>query len=268
LGALLGGVIEAGEIVDAARRTVKRLSLTQRQVIQTEKTRALASIAAGIAHEFNNLLAIIIAKTELVRDRVANGGVRNDLAFIGDTAWRAADTVRRLLAFASRGAQDMATVDLNTIAADVVTATQPLWKEGAEARGVRIEVMTDFTDVANVYGVTPDLREAVMNLMLNAIDAMPRGGRITIRTRKYGRTVSLSIIDTGEGMSREVQDRMFEPFFTTRSPERIGLGLSEVQGIVARHHGQIDAQSEVGRGTSMTLVLPEAPESRDESATT
>jgi signal transduction histidine kinase len=259
VAALLAAVIENAAAFEATQRAMQQLSAAQLQLIQTERARALAGVAGGIAHEFNNLLAIILGKTQLALERVDGGGIREDLTVIEETAWRAADTVRRLLAFvATRSDEGMTTIDLNALAQDVVTFTRALWKDDAEARGIRIEVATDFTEAASVHGIVTELREAITNLMLNAIDAMPRGGRITIRTRRRDHTVELAVGDTGEGMSAEVRGRMFDPFFTTRSPERVGLGLSVVHGIVGRHHGRIDVESEEGRGTSVTLVLPEA----------
>ena len=186
--------------------------------------------------------------------------MRDDLTVIEETAWRAADTVRRLLAFvATRGDEEMAPVDLNALTQDVVTFTRALWKDDAEARGVKIEVVLELADVVTVQGITTELREALTNVILNAIDAMARGGRITIRTCRRDPWVELTVSDTGDGMPRDVQSRIFDPFFTTRSPQRAGLGLSVVHGIIGRHRGRIEVRSEEGRGTTLTLVLPEAP---------
>jgi signal transduction histidine kinase/ActR/RegA family two-component response regulator len=266
VGALLAAVVENAAAFEGTQRAMQQLSAAQQQLIQTEKARALGGVAGGIAHEFNNLLAIILGKTQLALERADSAAVRDDLTVIEETAWRAADTVRRLLAFvATRSDEGMATVDLNALAHDVVTFTRPLWKDDAEARGIRIEVATDFADVTAVHGSATELREALTNLMLNAIDAMPRGGRITIRTRRRDHGVELAVTDTGEGMAAEVQSRVFDPFFTTRSPERAGLGLSVVHGIVGRHHGRIDVHSEEGRGTTVTLVLPEARASQEDA---
>ena len=102
------------------------------------------------------------------------------------------------------------------------------------------------------------LAAATLETVLNAIDAMPLGGRLVIQTRRRDQAVELSVRDTGEGMSADVRARIFDPFFTTRSPQRAGLGLSVVHGIVGRHQGRIDVQSEVGRGTTISLALPEA----------
>lgn len=260
LGALMAAAVENARAFEETRAALHQLSAAQEQLVQAEKARALADIAGGIAHEFNNLLAIILGKTQLALERTDSAGVREDLGVIEETAWRAADTVRRLLAFvATRGEEGMCPVDLNALTQDVVTFTRALWKDDAEARGIKIEVVTDLSEPATVSGMATELREALTNVLLNAIDAMPRGGRITIRTRRREHAVELSVSDTGDGMPSEVKSRIFDPFFTTRSPQRAGLGLSVVHGIVGRHRGRIEVRSEEGQGSTFTLFLPEAP---------
>jgi signal transduction histidine kinase len=259
VGALMAAAVENARAFEETRAALQQLSAAQEQLIQAEKARALAEVAGGIAHEFNNLLAIILGKTQLALERTDSNGVREDLTVVEETAWRAADTVRRLLAFvATRGDEGMCPVDLNALVQDVVTFTRALWKDDAEAHGIKIEVVMELAEAVMVHGITTELREAFTNIILNAIDAMPRGGRITIRTRRRDRMVELSVGDTGEGMSLDVRSRIFDPFFTTRSPQRAGLGLSVVQGIVGRHHGRIDVHSEEGQGTTVTLLLEES----------
>jgi len=259
VGAMMAGAVENARAFEETHAALRQLSAAQEQLIQAEKARALSDIAGGIAHEFNNLLAIILGKTQLALERTESNGVREDLGVIEETAWRAADTVRRLLAFVATPAEEgMAPVDLNALAQDVVTFTRALWKNDAEARGVKIEVVTDLAESAMVHGIATELREALTNVILNAIDAMPRGGRIAIRTLRREQAVELMVSDTGEGMSTEVQSRIFDPFFTTRSPQRAGLGLSVVHGIIGRHHGRIEVQSQAGHGATFTLGLPEA----------
>jgi signal transduction histidine kinase/ActR/RegA family two-component response regulator len=259
VGALMAAAVENARAFEETRAALQQLSAAQEQLIQAEKARALADVAGGIAHEFNNLLAIILGKTQLALERTDSNGVREDLTVVEETAWRAADTVRRLLAFvATRGDEGMCPVDLNALVQDVVTFTRALWKDDAEAHGIKIEAVMDLAEAVMVHGIATELREALTNIILNAIDAMPRGGRIAIRTRRRDRMVELSVSDTGEGMPPDVQSRIFDPFFTTRSPQRAGLGLSVVHGIVGRHHGRIDVHSEEGQGTTVTLLLQES----------
>jgi CheY-like chemotaxis protein/anti-sigma regulatory factor (Ser/Thr protein kinase) len=152
----------------------------------------------------------------------------------------------------------MTAVDLNALVEDVLTFTRPLWKDEAEARDVRIDVAAELGPEAVVHGNASELQEALTNLVINAVDAMPRGGRITVGTRGRGDAVEVSVTDTGEGIAPDVRPRIFDPFFTTRSPMRAGLGLSVVHGIVARHRGLVDVRSEPTRGATLTLVIPAA----------
>jgi len=149
-------------------------------------------------------------------------------------------------------------VDMNTLAHDAITLTRGLWKDEAEARGVRIEVVTHLEETPSVRGSASELREAVTNLVLNALDAMPSGGRLGVVCRPIREGAEVTVTDTGEGMSEDVRRRIFDPFFSTRGPRRSGLGLSLVHGIVIRHEGQIEVSSEPGQGTTVTLWLPGA----------
>jgi len=217
-------------------------------------------MAGGIANEFNNLLAIVLGKTQLMLTRVPEGPLREGLAAVEEAAWRAADIVRRLQGFAATTMDDgTGPVDLAAVVQDAVALTRGLWKDEAEARGAPIEVVTDVERVPPVEGQAAALREAVMNLILNAVDAMPRGGRLGLTVRRVDTGVELQVSDAGEGMPEDVRRRIFDPFFTTRAPHRTGLGLSVVHGVVNRHRGSVRVRSEHGGGTTVTLWFPAAP---------
>ena len=259
LAALAAIAVENSQLYDELRRAHKELETTLDQLVQSEKARALGEMSAGIAHEFNNVLAIIVGKAQLMLERTEEPSFREDLGVIEEAAWRAADTVRRLQRFAlTRMDEKPALVDLNRLIDDAVTLTRPRWKDEAEARGIRVEVVTDLEETPPVLGDPADLREMMTNLILNALDAMPNGGRLLFSTRRRPHAVELVVTDTGVGMPEEVRRRVFEPFFTTRSPQRAGLGLSVVHGIVARHRGSIEIESEEGRGTTVRISLPTA----------
>ena len=281
LASLAALAIENERLYGEARGALQALTVAQERLVQTEKTRALGGMAGGVAHEFNNILAIILGKTQLMLGRAVDDPVREGLGQIEEAAWRAADVVRRLQGFAAtRSDEPPALVDLNTLVHDAVTLTRGLWKDEAEARGIRIDVVTDLGETPPVLGSAAELREAVTNLVLNAIDAMPRGGRLRLTTRRRageaterageaterageateraGEAIELLVADSGEGMTEDVRRRIFEPFFSTRSPLRTGLGLSVVHGIVSRHRGRVDVSSEEGRGTTVTIRLPVA----------
>lgn len=260
LASLIALALENERLYAEVRSAFQALGSAQERMIQSEKARALGEMAGGVAHEFNNILAIILGKVQLMLARGAEESLREALGQVEEAAWRAADIVRRLQAFASTRLDDAtAMTDLNTLVNDAVTLTRGLWKDEAETRGARIEVTTDLEETPPVAGSTAELREAVTNLVLNAIDAMPRGGQLLLSTRAREGGVELSVSDSGEGMSDEVRRRVFDPFFSTRSPLRTGLGLSVVHGIVSRHRGRIEVTSEEGRGTTVTLWLPAGP---------
>ena len=257
LATLAGLAVENERLYGDVREALDAIKTAQDRLVQTEKARALGGMAGGIAHEFNNILAIILGKTQLLLARAADDTVREGLGHVEEAAWRAADIVRRLQGFAATRLDDTnGPIDVNTLVHDAVTLTRGLWKDEAEARGVRIEVTLDLEDTRAVRGNAAELREAVTNLVLNAIDAMAHGGQLSLATRPREGGVELTVADTGEGMSPEVRARIFEPFFSTRSPLRTGLGLSVVHGIVTRHQGRVDVESEVDRGTRVRVWLP------------
>ena len=259
LATLAGLAVENQRLYADVRDALDTVRAAQDRLVQTEKARALGGMAGGIAHEFNNILAIILGKTQLLLARATDETAREGLGTVEEAAWRAADIVRRLQGFAATRLDDTnGPIDVNTLVHDAVTLTRGLWKDEAEARGVRIEVTLDLEDAPSVRGNAAELREAVTNLVLNAIDAMARGGQLSLSTRPRDGGVELAVADTGEGMTSEVRARIFEPFFSTRSPLRTGLGLSVVHGIVSRHRGRVEVESEVDRGTRVRVWLPAA----------
>jgi signal transduction histidine kinase len=260
LTSVAGLAIENDRLFREVESALDELRAAQERLVQTEKARALGEMAGGVAHEFNNILAIILGKAQLLLARSPDNPFREGLAVIEEAAWRAADIVRRLQGFGTGGTDDIRShVDVGALVRDAVTFTRAIWKDEAEARGVRIEVATDVAATAPVPGSAAALREAVTNLLLNAFDAMPAGGRLSLTTREEDDGVTIVVEDTGEGMAEEVRRRIFDPFFTTRHPRRSGLGLSVVHGIVARHGGRIAVVSESGRGTRVSVWLPAAP---------
>ena len=257
LASLLALGMENDRLYGEVRTALEGMASAQDHLVQTEKARAVGAMAGGIANEFNNLLAIVLGKTQLMLPRAPEGPMREGLAAVEEAAWRAADVVRRLQGFAATSMDSGAgPVDLVSVVRDALALTRALWKDEAEARGTPIEVVTVLDKVPHVDGQAPALREAVMNLILNALDAMPRGGRLGLTTRRADGGAELDVSDSGEGMPEDVRRRIFDPFFTTRAPQRTGLGLSVVHGVVNRHHGSVRVRSEHGGGTTVTLWLP------------
>jgi CheY-like chemotaxis protein len=158
-------------------------------------------------------------------------------------------------------------VDVNQAVADALEFTRVRWKDEAEERGVRFQVVTQFGAVPPVLGQAAEIREVLVNLILNALDAMPSGGALTITTKEEPATgeslpdsLLILISDTGTGIPEEARPHVFDPFFTTKGPQSSGLGLSVVFGIVVRHQGKIEIESEVGRGTTFRILFPVARE--------
>jgi CheY-like chemotaxis protein/anti-sigma regulatory factor (Ser/Thr protein kinase) len=244
---------------------VEDLKTAQEQVIQQERLRALGSMASGIAHDFNNSLVGILGLTELLLNRPEDledkAKARHYLEMINTTAKDAGKIVDRLREFYRfREKRDaLEAIDLNLLVDGAISLTQPRWKTQAEARNISIAVQRDLQDIPKVTGNIAELREVLTNLIFNAVDAMPLGGNIAIRTRCEGHQAVLEVSDTGHGMTEDIRRRCFEPFFTTKGTHGTGLGLSMVHGIVQRHQATIEVKSEVDKGS--TFIIRFAPQS-------
>src|SRR5262249_20372629 len=160
--------------------------------------------------------------------------------------------------------QPMVALDVNQIVRDVLDITQSRWKEEPTSRGIALDVRTALGQVPSVVGDAAELREALTNLILNALDAMPNGGTLTLTTAPVEDRVEVVVADTGVGMPAEVREKVFDPFFTTKGPQGTGLGLSMTYGIVSRHGGSIAVESEPGQGSTFRLSFPRTVEARPE----
>jgi signal transduction histidine kinase/ActR/RegA family two-component response regulator len=239
------------------------LHRTQAQLIQSEKHRALGEMAAGVAHDFNNRLAVVLGQAEFTIAQLDDGQlgpaeIRRRLLTIQAAALEGAETVRRLLEFTRATPHPGAVepLDIEELFAAVLRVAEPRWKDEAHARGRPIEVVTDLRPVPPLLGNAAELREVLVNLVFNALDAMPEGGSLTVSARCESDAVCLAVRDTGVGMPEEVAARVFEPFFTTKGPQRSGLGLSVSYGIVRRYDGNFTVESRPGRGATFTVRLP------------
>jgi len=229
------------------------------QMHQSEKLTALGQVAGGIAHDFNNLLQAILGYSQLMTKNMGNTDVvRRGLSVIETAALGGAETVRRIQKFARlRPDEPFVSVELNQVIQDAVAITRPRWEERVAKGGVPLRLDLRLTPLPEVMGRPSELNEVVTNLILNAIDAMPQGGTLGIYTRPEGdEHVVLTVADTGVGMPEHVRKRIFDPFFTTKGEGGTGLGLSVSYSIIQRHGGEIRVESEPGRGTTFTVVLP------------
>lgn len=251
-------MLRSARLYEERTRALGDLGAAQDQLVRTEKLRALGEMASGVAHDFNNLLASILGRAQLLLERVQDVKLRQWLKVIERAAMDGARTVRRLQDFTGiRRDQPAVAVDLNQIVQQVLETTESIWRQDSRRRGVEIEVETDLAaDLPPVAGDPAELREAFTNLVLNAVDAMPRGGTLTLRTGTSEDLVRVEVRDTGIGIPEHVREKIFDPFFTTKGPKGTGLGLSMAYGILQRHDGRITVESEEGRGTIFRLLFP------------
>jgi GAF domain-containing protein/CheY-like chemotaxis protein/anti-sigma regulatory factor (Ser/Thr protein kinase) len=260
IAGLAGLAFRSARLYQDRLRAYGELVAAQDHLVRADKLRALGEMASGVAHDFNNLLASIVGRTQMLLERVEEPRWRRWLQVIERAALDGARAVRRLQDFTRiRRDQPFVLVDLNEVVREALEVTRFRWKDDAQSRGVEVEVVTALASVPLISADAAELREALTNLILNGVDAMPEGGTLSLSTRADAEAVLVTIEDTGEGMSEEVKRRLFEPFFTTKGPKGTGLGLSVTFGIVSRHRGQIDVESEPGRGTRFHLRFPMAP---------
>jgi CheY-like chemotaxis protein len=238
----------------------------------SQKMEAVGRLAGGVAHDFNNLLTAIIGYADLLRQRFAHDpAARQPAELIRQAGDQAAGLTRQLLAFSRKQLLQPKVIDLNTVVGNLHRLLQRII-------GEHIEIVTAPEAAPACVKADPgQIEQVVVNLGVNARDAMPRGGRLTIRTVNLelgatgrpddlpeGSYIALEVTDTGEGMDAETQRRIFEPFFTTKVPGKgTGLGLATVYGIVRQSHGSIVVESEKGRGTTFRILLPRVNELAD-----
>jgi PAS domain S-box-containing protein len=245
-------------------RDISREHELRFRVIREQKFRTLGSLAAGVAHNINNRLTPVLGWTEMLLERLAAGEtiepteLSHALNVINQGASDSVGTVRRLQEY-SRPARVKGpeSVQLREVVEQLLALTRPQWDNEAARRGVRYEIDLRVDPAPAILAVASEIREALLNILENALAAMPTGGRLTIQIRGEDGRAQVAISDTGKGMSPEVQRLAFEPFFTTRSSSGgTGLGLSLAQEIVHRYGGTIALQSREGVGTTFTLAFP------------
>jgi signal transduction histidine kinase len=244
------------------QNALEDLKAAQEQAIQHERLRAIGTMASGVAHDFNNSLVAILGYSELLLHLPGclddKEKARSYIEMVKTAAEDAGNVVNRLREF-YRLREDTEVpipVNISDLVSQVVALTQPKWKAETEVRGVSMNVRTHLQEVPPVAGNAAELREVLTNLIFNAAEAMPRGGTITICTRRDDGYVVLEVGDTGTGMTEEVRRRCLEPFFTTKGERGTGLGLSMVYGVIQRHQGTVDIETEIGKGTTFIIRLP------------
>lgn len=256
-GVLRGRVAVITDLTE--QREVER----QRELFERgDKLRALGQMAGGIAHDLNQALAVVTGYVELAVDNLRTRPDHEETSAYLKTATQAAmqgaDSVKRLLTFARQQDQGPPeVVDISQVIADTVHFTAPQWRDRAQAEGRPIQVEVQAEAGLRTHGWMTSLREAFMNLVLNAVDALPEGGSVCITARRAAGQILIEVADSGTGMPEAVRSRIFEPFFTTKGEQGTGLGLAMVFGIVERHGGEITVSSAQGEGTTFTIRLSE-----------
>lgn len=262
-------VTDRREVEESLRQTGVRLNKAleelqnaQEKTVEHERLRALGQMASGVAHDFNNALSGILGFTEILLDRKETlddkPKVLNTLKLINTGARDAAKVVTRLREFyRPRRLDDLfLPVDVNRIVSEAISYTQPRWKDQTQANGVAVEVTARLSKVPPVAGNESELRDVLTNLIFNAVDALPQGGRVEIVTRLFESSVVLEVRDSGTGMTEEIRRKCLEPFYSTKGASGSGLGLAMVYGTLQRHEGTIDIESAPSEGTTVRITLP------------
>jgi len=224
---------------------------------RADKLRALGQLASGVAHDFNNSLAAILGRAQLLRRQTQDEALVRNVEIIQTAAEDAAATVRRIQTFARKSpAREFEMLDVSSLLNDAIEITRTRWENEARLRGLDYQVVLEAESGQHTFGSASELREVFVNLIVNAVDAMPNGGRLSIGCVSDGTRLSLRFADSGTGMPEDVRQKIFDPFFTTKGAQGTGLGLSVSYSIIERHEGLISVTSEMGVGTVFTIALP------------
>jgi len=260
----VGLAAHQAQLYEALQRAYDDLRQTQQAVMQQERLKALGQMASGIAHDINNAISPVALYTESLLEKEPNLSprARDYLNTIQHAIEDVSHTVARMREFYRQRETQMtlAPVRLGPLIKQVVDLSRARWSDMPQQRGIFINMATDFAaELPPILGVESEIREALVNLIFNAVDAMPEGGTLTLRTKLSATApplVHLEVCDTGVGMDEDTRRRCLEPFFTTKGERGTGLGLAMVYGIVRRHNAEIEVESAPGKGTIMRLCFP------------
>ena len=269
LCAHVGLASQQAQMHEALQKAYDELRLTQQAVMQQERLRALGQMASGVAHDINNAISPVLLYTEtlLENEPGLSPRARNYLQTIARSIDDVAATVARLREFYRQREMELTLVrvDLPPLIEQVMELTRARWHDMPLQRGVVIRATTDLAaDLPAVMGIESELREALINLIFNAIDAMPEGGSLSVSAQPApgAAAVELRVADTGMGMDEDTRRRCLEPFFTTKGERGTGLGLAMVYGVMQRHNADLSIESTPGQGTTVLLSLPLPPETQ------
>jgi len=248
-------IASVGIIVDVTARLEmeRKLSKTQAQLLQSEKLAAMGRLTSQIAHELNNPLYGIMNTLELMKTEISPENKRRRVLemALSETV-RLTELLRKMLSFSKPDEEEKQPTDINTVLDEILLLHEKQLREHS------IRIVTSFTkELGQVYASKNQLRQVFLNMISNAKDAMAEGGTLTVRTEKAGNNIHITISDTGTGIKEEYLSKIFDAFFTTKDGVKdVGLGLSVCYGFIRDHGGDIKVESEKGRGTTFTIILP------------
>jgi signal transduction histidine kinase len=258
-GAQAAMAIENARLYNEMKIKMDKELEIQQKMAESEKLRALGLMASGIYHNFNNLLTVILGNAELIENSGESKATLEKVSTIKRAALDGADVVNRVLSF-TRSHEGMGLthpVYLNQLIEEAVRMTEPVWKGQAQSQGIDIEVTTCLEEnEVTIPGNESALKEVLVNLLFNAVDAMPQGGGIKLGSYMDGDQACITVKDTGVGMSPETQKRIFDPFYSTKGMGHSGLGMSSAYGIIKNHKGTLRIESRPGKGSEFIISLP------------
>lgn len=238
-------------------RDITEEKLASDRAQQAEKMRALGQITAGVAHNFNNILAAILGHAQLLKRNAKEERLASQASIIERAALDGAEMVKRIQSFGNQQKDaGYEPIDINQMIQDSINLTKVRWQGEALARGLFYQVETGFKPMPIVRGSSSEIKEVFVNIILNSLDAMPAGGTLHIATLTDEDFAIVQFTDSGVGMSEEVRKRIFEPFFTTKGPLGTGLGLAVSYSAIERHGGRLEVSSTLGQGSTFTIFLP------------
>ena len=250
-------------------RDITEKKKMKQQLLQSDKLKSLGELSGGVAHDFNNVLAAILGRVQLLKmqfksppgkqeKRKSMLDLLKSLDIIERASLDGAETVRRIQEFSRKRVDDkeFTQIDINELVDNALEFTSVRWKNDAESKGITITIQKELSPLPPTSGSASEVREVFTNLIHNAIDAMPKGGRIKIKTFKENGHISIKVEDTGVGISEVIRNRIFDPFFTTKGVQSTGLGMSVSYGIINRHGGTIRVDSTEGKGSTFSITLP------------
>ncbi|MHB0868151.1 MAG: hybrid sensor histidine kinase/response regulator [Chloroflexota bacterium] len=253
---LVGPAVNSFRLYERLEAAHKDLAAARDELVRSERLVVQGELASGVAHDINNILGLISARSDLLKLQGVSPQAEASVDAIRQAVDDGITVVRRMTQYTRRQRnQELVGLDVNRLVEDVLEMTRPRWQP-APSKGRAIRVRFRSGPTSTVMGVPSELREVMVNLIMNSVDAIPSGGDIVIETGQKDGWAIVSVADTGCGITEEVRQHIFDPFFTTKGESGSGLGLWVSNGIVARHGGDIQVQSDLGKGSTFQVRLP------------